>query len=482
MRYYTCSNRSARCRGSVIPWVLLSTIAMVGFTALAVDLGHLLNAHVELKAAANASALAGGNSLLAGIDVARTQALAYSAANFANGQPVTLEDSDVEFGSWDEASRTFTLIDESDPDVVPDAIRVTAHLTAARGNPVAHLFGKVLGSLTSDVRVTSTAFFQSRDIMLVLDLSSSMNDDSELRHAGLLDQVDIEENLLLIWNEMGSPTYGSMQFDPVFIDSGTTPVDIAAVKSALGLDLEPYPFPAGSWEDYIDYVMTDPHLNNTGYNKRYGYLTFVNYLQAKQPQFDETPVLWQTSEQPITIVKDAVILFLDFLRAANAHDFVGLATYTSSGGQATLESHLTEDLAVIEDITVHRQAGHYTTSTNIGAGIKVARDELNSNGRNNTFPRLIVLLTDGKANRPTDEAVGGQFARVQAQMAGDDGLPILAISLGADADQALMQDIADLSDGVHFNVPVSGSVAQVAQDLNKIFLQIAAHRRLRLVE
>ena len=478
MRYNNAPINPARCRGSVVPWVLISTVAIVGFTALAVDLGHLLNAHVELKAAANAAALAGGNSLLVGIDEARTQAQTYASMNFANGQLVNLLDTDVEFGSWDEASRTFTLIDESDPEVVPDAIRVTTQLTSDRGSAVAHLFGKVLGSLTSDIRVTSTAFFQSRDIMLVLDLSSSMNDDSELRHAGLISQADIEANLFQIWTEMGSPVFGTMQFDPVFIDTDV----IADVETALGLTPEPYPFPSGSWEDYIEYVMVDPHLNNVGYNKHYGYMTWVNYLQAKQPRFDQTPMLWQTSEQPITAVKDSVALFLDFLREADAHDFVGLATYTSASGHAVLESHLTENLGVIEALTRKRQAGHYATQTNIGAGIEVAREELNLNGRNNTFPRLIVLLTDGKANRPTNQIIGSQFALSQAQLAGDDGLPILAISIGADADQDLMQDIADLSDGVHFNVPVSGNIEEVAEDLNNIFLQIAAHRRLRLVE
>ena len=486
MRREIKSLRSPRCRGTVLPWVLVSTIAMVGFTALAIDLGYLLNAQAELKTVANAAALAGGGFLLVGPDEARTQAKAYAAMNFANGQPVTLEDSDIEIGSWDEDMRTFTVIDETDPSVVPDAIRVTANLTTARGNPVTHLFGKVLGSSSSDVRARSTAFFQSRDIMLVLDLSSSMNDDSELRHVGpppLLPQSDVEANLLQIWTEMGSPTFGNMQFQPTLISSD----DNAEIMTLLGLDpvATPYPFPSGSWNDYIQYVKTDSHVDNVGYKKHYGYLTLVNYWLARQPSFHQTPVLWQTSEQPITAVKEAVSLFITFLTQVNTFDFLGLCSYTSASGQATLESSLTGNLQLIEDITWERQAGHYTTSTNIGAGIKTAREELIDNGRSPTFPKLIVLLTDGKANRPTDRAMGAQFARVQARFAGDEGFPILAISLGADfddEDKALMDDVARLSGGIHFNVPAGGSIAELSEDLNSIFLQIASHRRLRLVE
>ena len=51
---------------------------------------------------------------------------------------------------------------------------------------------------------------------------------------------------------------------------------------------------------------------------------------------------------------------------------------------------------VIEQIARQRQAGHYDQYTNIGAGMRVARSELDRNGRPSAL-KLILLMTDGIA-------------------------------------------------------------------------------------
>jgi hypothetical protein len=249
----------------------------------------------------------------------------------------------------------------------------------------------------------------------------------------------------------------------------------------LGLDGVPYPFPSGSWGDYINYVQGSGYLNNAGYRKDYGYLTLVNYWLEKRPKHNQTPELWQTSEQPITAVKEAVKVFLAYLQEVETDDRLGLAVYTSTTDTAMLEHELTEDFQLIEDISRHRQAGHYDTMTNIGAGIRTARIELDDNARPGAF-KMIVLMTDGIANLPTDPATARQYALNQAQLCADKNYPIVTVSLGAGADTALMDQIANITGGVHFNVPGGQSVAEYEQDLKDVFRQVAADRPLQLVK
>ena len=79
----------------------------------------------------------------------------------------------------------------------------------------------------------------------------------------------------------------------------------ANVRAYFRLDSTPYPYPSGSWNDYINYVKTAGSISSAGYRNRYGYLTLVNYWLESKPMYRETPDLWQTSEQPITAVKES---------------------------------------------------------------------------------------------------------------------------------------------------------------------------------
>ena len=64
----------------------------------------------------------------------------------------------------------------------------------------------------------------------------------------------------------------------------------------------------------------------------------------------------------------------------------------------------------------------------------------------------------------------------------EDQFPIVTISLGAAADKDLMQGAADITGGVHFNIPGGQSVATYEEDLKDVFREIADHRPLKLVK
>ncbi len=579
---------SRKRKGAVLVLAALLMVGLMAFLAFCVDLGYMMAVRSELHRATDAAALAGAGALIEGGDQAQLAAFEYLVRN-PSGKRLLVEGEgwidelptlmaehednfDVEVGYWNPDTRTFTP-----GDVMPSTVRVVAY-----HRDVPSFFGRFFRThervyngegfedrpVPLDIRSESIARYQPRDIALVLDLSGSMNDDSELKRIGQYGEEvreRVETNLQQIYEELDSPVYGSLQFAPQYLTvvgeppshpslpqitvtfrsddvyvestkdlsnvvlqfsdgstqkieglSGTTGAfrgtgsnyykridtvwvksgqngsgdcpgcgerfddDYATIMEAFGLDGVPYPYPSGSWEDYISYVKSSYNVRNAGYRKMYGLMTLINYWLEQKPKASQTPDLWQVSAQPVGSVKDAAVLFLEYLQEVeDIEDRVALAIYDSPDQTALIEHSLTDDFGQVQETMVHRQAAHYDNYTNIGAGIQYAREELEANARNGAF-KMIVLLTDGQANRPYGSA--DEFALEQAQLAADHGWPILTISLGDNADTALMQQIADMTNGAHFNLPGGGTVTDYADQLRNVFRTIADHRPLVLVK
>ena len=183
-----------------------STVA-VGVAALAVDTGLMFSAKQELQTAADAAALAAA-SQLGKTDgdpfvAARAEAAKYAEANNIMGEGADLVEADVVFGHAVKNGDKFDFVPNSEP---YDAVQVTLRrdATVADG-PVSLFFGQTLGMNTADLGAKATAMVVPRDIALVVDLSGSMNDDSEFYHykefqsekSGTIDGVQI--NLKDIW-------------------------------------------------------------------------------------------------------------------------------------------------------------------------------------------------------------------------------------------------------------------------------------------
>lgn len=567
--------RQKRRRGAVIVLTALLMVFMMGLLALSVDVGYMMTVKTELKRATDAAALAGAAHLVEGTDVARLKAFEYFARNPVGRQRLTEEENwqeklelilqqhasefQFEFGDWDFASQQFFAGGD-----LPSSIRVVA---THRGGPL--FFSRVFGRNAFTIQAESIAQYQPRDIVVVLDFSASMNDDSELRRItefGPQARQAVEANLLQIYQELGSPQYGSLQFTPRYytqvgkapttgcepqitvtfrsndvqvvstkdlsnvvlqFSDGTTQrfdglkgktgvfkgtganankrIDRCWVKSgcndsgegpgygerfedttqnimkAFGLDQVPYPYPSGSWADYINYVKTSSFINNAGYRKMYGHLTLINYWLEQRPKANQTPVLWQVSAQPITQLKEALGVFFQYIQEVDTNDRVSLVIYNSSDGTAITEFPLTNDFAAIQNVVQRRQAGHYDHYTNIGAGMKNGIDELLARGRTGAF-KMIVLMTDGKANRPTNETQGRAYALAQAERAAQNRIPIFTIGLGLDADNQLLAQIAEMTRGEAFIVPGTLAVTDYRPELIQKFRTIASHRPVRLVK
>ncbi len=160
----------------------------VGIAALAIDTGLMYGAKHELQAAADAAALAAASQLGEADDpqtLAAQEAARFAGLNEVAGSGVGLSDTegtDIElvFGHAALNGEKF----EFHPNVTPyDAVEVTLRRDATVSDgPVSLVFAKMMGSSGANFSASATAMLAPRDISLVIDLSASMNDDSELRH------------------------------------------------------------------------------------------------------------------------------------------------------------------------------------------------------------------------------------------------------------------------------------------------------------
>ena len=563
-------------RGAILVLAAVLMVVLLGFVAMTVDNGFIQLTRTQLQCAADAAALSGAMELSGTDDPAlvRTNAnreIMQTAAMYRAGDrsSVTIDPAaDITYGKlvWNATSQNYSI--QWGLDATPyNVVKVRAMRTTSAGgdNRLPLFFAPAIGSQNADVGAEAIATFQPRDIMVVLDFSGSMNDDSCLGAISKLGRSAVESNLQTMWTQLGSPVYGNLTFTPTYATlkgrtaSGTIPhIDVtfkrlsvsvastlalqtvklkfsngatqtfsglsglvgtitgtgsnagkditncwvisgtnaslssgnlgeqfdftfANIKSSLGLTLA-YPYPGGSWDEYIQEVQKSSSSTKTaGYRDMYGYLTWIEYLQTRRYSAADTPDLWKTSEQPVGVMKDAVGEFMNYLVKMEAEDCVGLSIYTHTNSTgAILEHGLSRNLDQVKTTTQHRQAGHYKPGTNISAGMSLARNELVLHARPRSS-RLMVLMTDGEANEPGDAITAKAAVITEANLAKTNKIKILTISLGAGADTSLMQQVADITGGLHFNVPVGSSIAAVQSQLDVVFREIANSRTLKLI-
>ncbi len=564
-------------RGAIVVLTAVVMVVVLALVAFALDVSYLSLTKTQLQAAADATALAGAMELSGTLDAATVranarQAISEVAAMQHNGDKSSLSVDpiqDITFGKtvWSGSSYTIQWGDDQFPyDVVKVHALRGAGTDTSPDNRLPLFFAPMFGNKSAVIGATAIASFQPRDIMMVLDFSASMNDDSSLGAITKLPQASIEANIQTMWTELGSPVYGNLAFTPAYaklpgrVASGTIPhIDVtykrasvtvqstlalsqvrlqfsngntqnvtvsgglltgtytgsgsnagsditscwvksgtnaslsagnygeqfnftvANIQTALGLNIA-YPYPAGSWTEYIQVVQSSSdEIARAGYRDMYGYLTWIDYLQNYYPSVSQTPDLWKTSEQPVRSMKDAATMFVDYLVQMETQDQLGLAIYThTSAAGAIKEFGLSKNLAQVKSTVLVRQAGHYMGGTNIAAGMTIARTELVANARPRAF-RMMVVSTDGLANLPTNTTVAKQNVINEANLAVASKIKILTISHGILADKVLMQQVADITGGLHFNVPGNVSVASCQAQLQEIFRQIASSRPLKLI-
>jgi hypothetical protein len=209
-------------------------------------------------------------------------------------------------------------------------------------------------------------------------------------------------------------------------------------------------------------------------------------------------------EQPIRASIEAAKSFVRMMDFK--FDQVGLVSYSGSArietdlqclrrlGDSCNSDVITNTvIAELDDIT----AGG---STNIGDGIRDGIRVLSTQGSHYGRPgaaHIMVLMTDGQANTSYSDCLdhvdeddpdtwlwpnhdeasnywkGKECAMYEANRALDNGIVIYTITLGNNADIALMEQIADTTGGVHRNAPRPEQLEPIFEELYKrIFLRL----------
>lgn len=481
-------NRQNSRRGIIVVLTGFLLVVLFAFMALTVDTGRIVLTETEMQNAVDAAALAASQEIAAAIHNAgqngtnpnvdpnsiAAEAARLMAANVADANGVYVDpDSDVKFGKrrYDPDTGTWPIEWGGTP---VNVVQVVARKTNTdSGAPDAQLplaFGWAVGRDQVPLQATATAFVEARDMVLVLDFSGSMSDDSELRAIGTFSQADVEAGLDTIFNQLYEsnavwpdvspvrPKF-TLAFGEIDTAEGTyiSSDDTNYIFSLLKLDERypsshpdwpgqlKYPYPQAGrysngtpkgmpseytsknlWKGYINYV------KNLGgpYHKKYGYRTLCDYmLQNNRMKWTVSEDLWRTSHYPFHAVKNGASLFLGFLNDLDFGDEVGLVSYGTYAvwetshydGEVSLDTStnpITANYAMIDTIQRRHQAGHYDVYTGMGEGMLKAREMLvgaandpNDDGyvRYGARP-TVILMTDGQANKsPGGWSLPGNF-------------------------------------------------------------------------
>lgn len=296
----------------------------------------------------------------------------------------------------------------------------------------------------------------------------------------------------------------------------------ATIKRGLGLTGVAYPYPVGSWDNFINMCREhsssstsyyQSEVNAKGYRRKFGAMLMIQYIMRFESGGWETPDLWKTRHYPFTSVQNGEKLFCEFLDNLSFGDELGLVSYDSShrvettlsgSGMPTINissDPVTDDYDAIWQMIHHKQAAHYSYATNMGGGLKDAKWLLDNYKRAGARP-TILLMTDGNTNTmdtgessslPADwdwdelfdydedgardfETSNSQhrYALKIAKECVDNGFTIHTMSVGADANTELMEAIAWLGRGIYIEVPGGTSVNEMEEDVQEAFRRIAA--------
>ncbi|MBW2740365.1 MAG: hypothetical protein JRE64_16310 [Deltaproteobacteria bacterium] len=190
--YFNFLKKVKNQAGATAVIVAITLPMLIGFTALAVDVGYMSVTKNELQNVADAAALAAcrklgtiyegmtveeqrayacddgvdddGNDSNNDIMVIKGVANAVANNNKAGGEHIIVYDTtegicEVEIGVWDMSNTSFAATDDQ-----PDAVRVRAHRDGVANGPISTFFAKIFGIDNVDVSADATAALTGQSI------------------------------------------------------------------------------------------------------------------------------------------------------------------------------------------------------------------------------------------------------------------------------------------------------------------------------
>jgi Flp pilus assembly protein TadG/uncharacterized protein YegL len=231
---------------------------------------------------------------------------------------------------------------------------------------------------------------------------------------------------------------------------------------------------ANIWDDYIDRYAN----KNSPFRYQYGVKTMLDYVLEHRRSQSQTPELANVPVQPMQAIKDATRFMVDLLNNAQSFDQISLELYSTKGTHSVDLTHNFSEVTSVLD------GSNASGSTNMGAGMQRAIEELTSSRARPEARKVMVLITDGRANineyGKYSESGGRAYAIAQAHQAKANNIQIVTISVGQGADQQIMEDIASITSGTHFHA--EGTIDQYSSQLEQIFAAVGGRRTVELIE
>jgi len=155
-RTHSTNAKPKRRRGAIAVLAAICLIVIIVFLAFSIDLGYIAVTESKLQNAADAAAMSGARAL-PDREATINAAIEWAEKNTTAGHDLNLvRTEDVELGTWDEDTATFTVLLE-DSNVVPDAVRVTCWRHTERGNSLPLFFASILGTENANVAASAIA-------------------------------------------------------------------------------------------------------------------------------------------------------------------------------------------------------------------------------------------------------------------------------------------------------------------------------------
>jgi Flp pilus assembly protein TadG len=218
--------RTARRRGTIVPYLAVSAVFVFSLIAFAIDIGLVALARNHCQNAADASAMAAVRSLNGDVsnnnnyNAVAPEAKAVATANAVVGRPIQDSDVSTNIGwySYDSALQRFVAHFSGSKPAGENWSAV--QVTVSTSQPMS--FARVFGVNSMPATASATAVCRPRDIAIVLDFSGSMRFQSETAYPN--NNVDITGSLnpdpviprFGHWSAMT----GAMQRSTDYIDSG----------------------------------------------------------------------------------------------------------------------------------------------------------------------------------------------------------------------------------------------------------------------
>lgn len=227
--------------GTVAVLVAICLIVIVGFLALALDIGYVMVTRNESQDVADAAALAGARQLGENYydkipnkttDV-ESVSVTTAGLNTVARQNVSQDNVDIKLGWWDQYSGTFTETSTS-----PNAVQATVTRRQGLTNgPIRTFVAGVLGIPSYRMQATATAAIQGEctgevDFPIGIGRSWFYNKSAQGYSNGICTEIALNDTMSSCagWTNLENKKYKWQDVDKIIISLGTPNPSIPEVK------------------------------------------------------------------------------------------------------------------------------------------------------------------------------------------------------------------------------------------------------------